>query len=762
MPKASPLLATFNAGELSPRLDARSDLQKYANGCRILENFIIYPHGGVTRRGGMRYVAYARYMTNVSRLVPFIYSTEQAYVLEFAHKCMRVFKDNGQVTTGDPAVPYEIASPYAGADLTLLQWVQSANVMWLVHPNYFPRKLTRTGHASWTLTQVTHNDGPFMDEDPLAGKSIIPSGTSGNITLTAVGGAIFDAAHAPSADNPGAIFRLRHSGTSVKMTASRPDQFTSSIKIKGKFTVDVSPDPRQGFSGRIVLRKSYDNTHWHDVASFYYSTKQEFFESQDDVWYRLFCTERTRGSALCILAQEEHWGVVEIASVATGSSATGTVLVPLGDTTQTRIWREGAWSVKNGFPSTVTYHEDRLIFGGTAAQPLNQWASWVGDYENFTPGDTDDAAWTVMLPGQVNSIQWMESQSGGLITGTIGGEITSIPSEGNPLIPKSMRIKIQSTHGSAKGVKPSRVGSALIFLQAARRKLRELAYDFQSDAFQAADLALLAEHVTKGGIMEFAYQQEPHSIIWAVRGDGVLLALTYYRKEDVVGWSRCPTDGAVESIAVIPSALGDVESEDQVWLVVRRTVGGEVRRFVERIINNEVWTAKKDFVHLDASLTYSGAPITGPFDMSHLAGRTVSIVADGVILADQVASGAMTIPTAAAKVHMGLKYTSKLQPMRIDAGAATGTAQGKKKKVIGATIRFLQTVDPKVGSSEDRLQQITKDTTGRTIIGDNFSGDLDVSPFPGNWETDGPIIIVQDQPMPMTVLGIMPKLQTND
>lgn len=148
----------FTAGELSPRLTARIDYEKYANGCQTLENFIVHPHGGASRRPGTEYIAETKTSSNSSRLIPFEFSTEQAYVLEFGHEYMRVFKDGGQVISG--ASPYELATPYDKDDLFELKFCQSADTMYIVHPYYEPRKLTRTGHTTWTLTTVSFTDAP--------------------------------------------------------------------------------------------------------------------------------------------------------------------------------------------------------------------------------------------------------------------------------------------------------------------------------------------------------------------------------------------------------------------------------------------------------------------------------------------------------------------------------------------------------------------------------------------------------------------------
>ena len=161
MARVAVQLTNFTGGELSPRLDGRNDLAKYSSGCSTLENLIVDPHGSAARRPGTNFVAAVKDSTKKTRLIPFEFSTTQTYMLEFGNQYIRFYKDNGQILSGGSA--YEISTPYLEAELFDLKFAQSADVMYICHPNHEVEKLSRTGHTSWSLTDVDFTNGPYLD-----------------------------------------------------------------------------------------------------------------------------------------------------------------------------------------------------------------------------------------------------------------------------------------------------------------------------------------------------------------------------------------------------------------------------------------------------------------------------------------------------------------------------------------------------------------------------------------------------------------------
>ena len=674
MARVSVQLTNFTAGELSPRLDGRNDLSKYPSGCKTLENFIVYPHGSAARRSGTQFISEVKTSANKTRLVPFEFSTTQTYILEFGNQYIRIYKDKGQVQNGGSAV--EIATPYLTAELFDIKFAQSADVMYIVHPNHAARKLSRTSHINWTLTQIDFTKGPMQDPNTTT--------TTLNPGQTAVGTGVSLVASATTGINGGAGFA----------------------------STDV---------GRFVFL---------------------------------------------------HGGYAKITAFTDTTNVTIEILTTLSASTATENWRLGAFSDTTGHPSTVTFFEQRLVFAGTTEQPQTVFFSKSGDYENMdaniggTIADSDAIIYTI-ASNQVNAIRFMTATRT-LIIGTAGGEF-SVSGGGSDvaITPTNILIKKQSNHGAAN-LDALAVGNVTLFMQRARRKMRELAYNFDVDGYIAPDMTILAEHITEGGITQMAYQQEPNQIIWLVRGDGELVGFTYQREQQVTAWHRHIFGGAFgsgkavcESVAVIPTD----DTEYEVYVIIKRTINGATKRYIE-VLNTFDFTNTDNttFNFLDSQLDYNGSATTTISGLSHLEGQTVSILADGATHADKVvSSGSITLDRSATKVKVGLSYTSLLQTMRIDAGARDGTSQSKTKRIYEITIRLFESVGVEVGPDLNNLERIPFRSSANAMNQGitPFTGDKEVE-FRGNYETDGFVFVRQTQPLPLTILSLYPRLVTND
>jgi len=674
MARVAVQLTNFTGGELSPRLDGRNDLQKYPTGCKTLENMIVFPHGSAARRSGSQFVAEVKDSSKETRLIPFEFSTTQTYMLEFGEQYIRFYKDNGQILSGGSA--YEISSPYLESELFDIKYAQSADVMYLCHPNHPVKKLARTGHTSWTLTSVDFTNGPFMDH---------------NIETTTM-----TASHT----NKGQAGTLTISST------------TGVNSNQGWLSTDV---------GRLV--------HMLD-------------------------------------------GHVKITGYTSSTVVNMEVLSDISNGSATTDFALGSFSSTTGHPSCVTFFEQRLVFAATLSQPQTLFFSKSGDYENMDDGyhntvaDDDSIIYTI-ASNQVNAIRFMTATRT-LIIGTAGGEF-AVSGGGTDIAitPTNILIKKQSNNGAAN-VDALAVGNATLFLQRARRKLRELAYNFDVDGYVAPDLTILAEHISESGFKQLSYQQEPNQVIWCARNDGQLVGLTYQREQQVVAWHRHIFGGAFgsgnsvcDSVATIPTD----DSEYQTWVIIKRTINGATKRYVEYLHQYDFdETDDTSFNFLDSQLSYSGSPVTNISGLAHLEGQTVSVLADGATHPDKVvSSGAIVLERAASKVKVGLPYTSLLQTMRIDAGAQNGTSQSKTKRIYEITARLYESIGIEVGPDLANMERIPFRSSANAMnSGVNvFTGDKEIE-FRGNYETDGFIFVRQTQPLPLTILSLYPKLQTND
>lgn len=679
MPRAAPNQTNFTAGELSPRLEGRVDIAKYFNGVKKLENMIVLPHGGAVRRGGTNFVNTAK--AGTVRLIPFQFSITQAYILEFGDQYIRFYRNQAILgvesfssgfSTGFEveATSSEITSPYLESELFQIQFAQSADVLYLVHPNHEPRTLSRISDTSWILAEVVTINGPYLDQNTTA-TTITPGATTGaGITLTATT----------------AIFA----------------------------STDV---------GRLVR-----------------------------------------------IDEGADFGYAKIVGFTSTTVVTADVVDDFVSVTGQTTWRLGAWSDTTGFPKTIAFFEDRLVYAGSNLQPQTVWGSKSGFYDDFAPGvlDADPYTYTIATD-QVNQIQWM-SPGKSLTIGTLGGEfLMSASTRLEAITPTNIKIVRQSEYGGAD-IMPVRSAGVVLFVQRSTKKIRQFVYQFESDTYIAPDLTLLSEHITANGIVEMDYQRDPDSIIWMVRKDGQLIGMTYERDQEVIAWHRhiiggvsdvAGADAQVESVAVIPGP----DNRDEVWLSVKRFVNGSTFRHLEVITKGRdtITPVDDDDFFVDGGLSFNGSPATVFSGLDHLEGETVQILADGAPVPDKtVSGGSITLLKAASVVHVGFNKSAIVKTLRLEAGSANGTAQGKIKRINKVNVRFFDTLGAKVGPSEDKTDIIPFRSTSDPMDSSppRFTGDKEL-PFPSGYEKEGEIVIRQDQPLPMTVLSIMPLVRTS-
>jgi len=673
MPKATPALTNFTGGEASPYFNGRTDQSRYYNSSQICENFLCLALGPAERRGGTRFIAEVKDSTQRGRAINFEFSDEQAYIIEAGNLYFRFYMNKGQILTGGGAI-YEIATPYKTADIPLLKWCQSNDVMYVVHPKYGPRKLTRTGHAAWTLTAIDFIDGPYLDEN-VTTTTMIPSATNGaNITITA---------SAVTGINRGLGFQA-------------------------------------GDVGRLIRIKN--------------------------------------GAA---------YGYAKITTVDSATQVHADVKTAFAATTAATTWRMGLWSDYAGWPGSDTFHEERLCFGSsTVERPQRIDGSKTGDFENFTPGTTDGDPLAFSLGfDRVAKISWLASMRV-LVAGTRGAEfIIQADTASSALTPTNAKAR-PHTRRRCANIMPVLIDDAAVFLQLLGRKIMKEQYSFETDSYKAEDLTLLAEQATRPGIVEMAYQSEPFSIIWAVRSDGQLAACTHIAEQQVTAWHRhiLGGDAFVESVATIPGSGGS----DEVWLIVRRTINGQVKRYVEVLEDPlPLGGNQADAFYVDCGLSYSdpNVAVTELTGLDHLEGETVQILTDGAVHPEkQVVGGKVELDYPANTVHVGLQFVSRLKPMPLEAGQAEGTAQGKTKIISKVIVRMLRSLLGWLGRDDVNREPVNQDRDPDAPMDHPMpllSGD-NVVDFPGDYDTTGDMMIVQDQPLPMTVLSLYPRVVTSD
>ena len=743
MPKASPIQSSFNAGEFGRELDGRVDIGKYAASCSRMENFFPLVQGPARRRGGTRFVNEVKSSANRTWLARFEFNTEQAYVLEFGNQYVRFYTDNG-ILESSPGVPVEVATPWTAADMLNadgtfgLQMVQSGDLLYICHPSYAPRRLARTGTTTWSLTTLVPDGGPFDDTDPDQTVTVYASAQTGSVTLTA-SSATF------ASTDVGRLFYLEQK----KANAITQWEVSKSI---------TAGDLRrsEGKTYKALNTATTGNVRpSHTVGAEYDGNAGVQWEYQDP-----------------------GYGWVQITAYTNSTTVTATVLslIPAqatGSGNATTRWAFGSWGSVPGYPSHVTFFRNRLVFA--RARDRRLWFSVAADYENFADRDegglvTAEMAVSLTVESDdSNQIQYL-IPAAALVIGTAGGEHTCMEqTDADPFGPSNAKIVKASEFGS-RGVQPVRVGESILVVQRSGRKLREISYDALQDGYKSLDMSVLAPHLVPKGrtIRQMAYQKEPHSIIWAALDDGQLRGFTFNREQYTEppfgGWHRHPIGGSgiVESLVTVPSPVND---RDDLWMVVRRTINGSTKRYIEYMAAEyESGDDQADAFYVDCGLSYDGSPATTISGLGHLEGQTVDVLADGASHPQRtVASGSITLQRSASVVHVGLPCPAKLATMRLNAGSADGTAQGKTKRVNKMRVRLMDTLGGKMGPSETELDEIMFRSTGDVMDAPPpiFTGDKEL-PWRGGYETDAIVWYVNDQPLPATVVAIMPSVTTQD
>ena len=517
MPKQLLSIPSFTAGELSSSMEGRTDFAKYFNGATNIENFVVLPHGPITRRPGTYFVSEIKNSSEKTRLIPFTFSTTQTYILEFGNNYIRFFKDSGQITESDvtisgitkanPGVVTANSHGFSNGD-----FVNISSVVGMTEVNSKTFKVANKTTNTFELTDV---DGNNVNTSSFTTYS---SGGNANriyqITTEYTSEQLFDLKFAQSAD----VMFLCH-----------PDHEVSKLSRTGHTSWSLD---EVNFTNGAYLDTNITTTTFvlsaHTVGTGRTLTASAVTGINNNSGF--LTTDVGR-----LVKFRDGYG--KITARTSTTVVTVEILEDMGSTSSSVDWQLGAFSDTTGHPSSVSFFEQRLVFAATNDQPQTMFFSKSGDYENMTSGTNDDDAMVYTIASnQVNAIKSLKATRT-LICMTTGGEYAVSSGNATAITPTNISIVKQSNYGSA-GVDALSIGNATIFLQRAKRKLRELAYNFDTDGYVAPDLTILADHITETGIVQMDYQQEPYSVVWAARTDGVLSGLTYNRLENVVAWHR--------------------------------------------------------------------------------------------------------------------------------------------------------------------------------------------------------------------------------
>ena len=589
---------SFNGGELTPEFFGQISDAKYQDGLAICRNFIPLPHGPATNRPGFAFVRAVKDGTKKTRLIPFAFSTTQTMVIEMGVGYIRFHTQGATVLSG--GVPYEIANPYVEADLFDIHYVQSADVMTLVHPNYPPKELRRLGGANWTLTDISFVSSlatPTGVSVTATGWTTTATGASGASTIvcasisgialgqtptgagiaagaTVVGIAASTGTITLSAANSGAVSGI--------ITFYGPTTYKYKVTAMGATGIDESLASSEVTCTNNLLVANTSNTIvWSAVAG---AQRYKVYKFSSGLYGYIGQTDQL-------------------------SFIDDNITADMGSTVAIT---NNPFSGAGNYPGAASYFEQRRTFAGTTNAPQNLWMTRSGTESNLSyslPTQDDDAISFRVAAREANTIRHIVPLTNlVLLTSSAEWRVTSLNSDA--ITPTTVSVRPQSYIG-ASNVQPVIINNNLIYAAARGGHMRELAYNWQASGYVTGDLSLRAPHLFDNrNIMDMAYAKSPQPIVWGVSSNGWLLGLTYVPEQNIGAWHRHDTDGTFESCAVV--AEGD---EDVLYVVVKRTINGSSVRYVERMASRQFATPA------DAFFVDSGATL----DTNNTSATTVTV-----------------------------------------------------------------------------------------------------------------------------------------
>jgi hypothetical protein len=723
VPRNTLVQRSFESGELAPALTARADLARYTTGLRTCRNFIVQRAGGAANRPGTTFLAAAK-TTNQTYLYPFVFAAADAsYVIEAGGNYFR-FYHNGVRVTVSGVTAWSNATAYVVGDLASLAGVNYYCI--LAHTNQTPPNATYwyplTGNIyeiptpyvvgrfqdparahfeqQGNIITITH-----LDEPPRELR--YESATRWTLTLIATGPTIA----APTGG----------SGTAGGV-GTRTFKY---VVTAGKAETYEESDP----SSAITVASAADPTETAPVAL-------SWTPVSGAVEYYVYSDPFGNGT----------YGFIGTATGAAAFNDTG--LTP--DFNLTPPVPRALFIGTNNYPATSVTYQQRRIFAGTHNNREQVFASQVGFRANYgirSPLQDDDAVTFTLASKTIQPIHHMVALKR-LILLTDSRVWRIEGDEAGTLLPTAINADEHAYVGSAF-VEPVALGNALVYVQARGTVLRDLQFSRELEGLTGRDLTLLSTHLfTNYTIVEMDLALVPNSVIWCVRSDGTLLGLTYIPEEDVVAWHRHDTDGLFESVAVVPE--GD---EDAVYFVVKRTINGVAKRYVERL-HTRKFTDLEDGYFVDCGITYSGAATTTITGLTHLQGKTVYGLADGVVVGPFTvpASGAIALTTAASTVHVGLAMTAQFETLDID---VQGSSIRDKRKRVSALALLLESSTRGFFVGPDSAHLTEFGVEGPWDTDTLVSGQVELTNTT-TYTNHGRVFIEHTDPTPLTILGVLP------
>lgn len=582
------------------------------------------------------------------------------------------------------------------------------------------------GNSGWTTVKS-------MDEPTLT-----VSGMSGEVTLSS-DKSFF------SSDMKGMWMKISQDIASQTVTANGA-MTTDPISVGNGWKIITHGT----WTGEVKIQKSVDGGEWKDFRIYKSNDDNNVSESgtvdeADNVRMRLVTTA---GKADLTSTAYTKSGIIQIETVNSATSATCLVKKVIGQAGKVDSYSFGAWNEKYGYPRTVGFFQDRLIFAGTKTQPYVLWMSKTGDYNNFSVEKasgtvTDDSAICLSFISRQQAEIKHICPASDLFVLTDSNEW--IVSGGSTVTPSKCTNKAQTFRGCTE-VEPISIGSRLIYVQKRSQTVRDMAYSFETDSYDGMDLTLLAKHLLRGKtIVDAAYMQDPDSRLYFVRSDGEIICLAYINDQKVYAWSHIITKGKYLSVCTVAA-----EETDEVYTAVERNG----KTYIEKMETDKDSQDPKDYIMTDCSKVITFDEPDDAASVDWITG-TVSVLADGKFFENvEIKEGTVTLPTKVSYMIIGYPYRMTIELPNVEIQAQNGTMQGRYKNVRTVSLRLLHTLGGSIGNGVGRNDTIKyEELSDQKIF--LYTGDKEITMPNQGVEKNGRVIITSSDPYPFYLAALI-------
>lgn len=736
------LKQTFSGGEISAEMFGRLEDAGYQNGLALCRNFMVRPQGSLENRAGFEFIRPAKYADKKARLIPFAYSDTQTLIVEFGEHYCRFHSFGGTVLSGDQ--PYEIETPYGEGDLFGIHYVQSADVMTLVHPNHPPLELRRYGYTDWRLAEISFKPS-IRPPQGLSIRTVVADSKGATDSFYVVTAVARDGVTESEISAAVAV------SNNLYTTGNKNILSWQKVDGASRYKVYKKAAGMYGYIGQTMGTELVDDNISADL-----SVTPPIYE---DPFAANGISEVEVVDGGSGYADK---GAIESVAVTSGGGPspsygmgypngrhrTGQRINAFGRVYEFAVADQSGSgavleiTVANNSITGITVINGGRDYTNPRLQMLAVYSVMIKTgHFNQTPEERTVGVSFDILPNGRNDADGVRRNAGREWNiGTLNSDV---------LTPDSISVSPQSYIG-ASNVQPVVVNNSLIYAASRGGHIRELAYNWQAGGYVTGDLSLRCPHLFDWReVRDLALGKSPYPVIWAVSDNGTLLGCTYIPEQQVGAWHKHDTDGAFESCACVAEGADDV-----LYCVVRRNINNQDVRYIERMRPRR-FTSLDDAFFVDCGLSYNGEATDTLKGLQHLEGKTVSILADGAVMPPQVVKdGTVSLPVEAVKIHVGLPIGADAQTLPLTAAVDHAYGQGRTKNINKIWLRVYRTSGIFAGQSDTELVEYKQRRTEPPGSPPQTKSEQIEIVLRAQWNADAQIFVRQIHPLPLTLLSM--------